>query len=568
MKKKIVFLMFLFFSFSIVYALSSQSFTIDLNKLNRNKNIAQEINETVDNKYNISYQIEEDQEQKKVELATRKVAYLLLGDENTKLTADSYLDRKDAFIDMFYQPEIPKDKDGNIDYDSKEFTESAVAGFSYSLFKNIVAVNPTYQKLGQPIIIKGEGCYYATIAVKGFEHDDYNMEDPMTLTRATNDVIFYFKFKKLDGEYKLAWSQAHYSEDTDKYFNDFSSQEASTSYNIEMDFEDISDMFDFSKLNKISDKEFKRLYDSNKKTTVMLNSYYRNNIVNTANGFYLRKGLVVTTWSFVQKSLQDSQYISITDSENKNHILDGIVYINEDIDMAILKQKDETGVNTHLASYKDLKTEDPIFTISSKLGYNLKLSKGIYVSSTNEMLKNVLTLTENDQGSALYNMNGEIVGMNTNKLLNNNFSNAISTDLMKNLQKQLINQNFKDIKSIRFDDLKEKYFYNNQNEETIKNNVKDKTWKKYKKIGNIEENIHLELVKANYKNKTMSLRYKNSISDYMSSMSLSKSYRDQLIKDGYKEKVASKNKYIYQNKEYKVIITDEFDYLIIVIMEI
>jgi hypothetical protein len=78
----------------------------------------------------------------------------------------------------------------------------------------------------------------------------------------------------------------------------------------------------------------------------------------------------------------------------------------------------------------------------------------------------------------------------------------------------------------------------------------------------------LELIKANYKDGIVSLRYKNDISKFISSMELSSPFRSELIKQGYKEIVNSDKKMIYESNDYKVIIMDEFNYLIIVMVRL
>ncbi len=567
--KKIFLFFLLLFSFFIVKADTHQEFLFSLDDIDRNKSIASNINDTVDNQYKINYQKQkENSEQKEIERLTRKVVYLFAGNENTEFTVENYMYRKQALQEMCYEPDIPEDEDGNLDMDSEEFSDNfAVAYFVGGLFKNIARNTPTYKRIGQPIVTKMGETYLSTIAIKDFEYDDYEEENPMEIVRSTTDIIFYFQFKKLDGVWKLSYANAHNSEDTDQYFEEYAEQDNSTSYKIETDLSDVKDLFDLTKLNQVSDAKWNSLYKQNMKNSVILNANYLGNITHTANGFYLRKGIVVTTWSFIQSALQDSQFIAILDANGKTHILDGLVYINEDIDLAVLKLKDESGQNCSLASYEKLKKEDPVFTISSKLGYNLKLSKGIYISNENENIKTLLTLTLNDQGSALYNLNGEIIGLNTTKSIQNNFGIAISAKLLMDLQKQLTASDFKKIKTISFDHLKEMYYYNGNNSEIVKKNIKEKVWNQYKKIGDLENTITLELVKSSYKNKTISLRYKNKISNFMSSMSLSKNFRDKLKEQNYKEVLASTTKYIYENEEYKVILMDNFDYLIIVITE-
>ena len=51
-------------------------------------------------------------------------------------------------------------------------------------------------------------------------------------------------------------------------------------------------------------------------------------------------------------------------------------------------------------------------------------------------------------------------------------------------------------------------------------------------------------------------------------MQLSVNFKEQLIKDGYKEVLNSITKCIYENKKYKIIIMNEFDYLIIVMVKL
>lgn len=567
-KKKLFFLPLLFCAF-MIQADAAGSFQIDLDQLDKEQSIGNTINQSVDNSYKIDYQAQTNEEEQEIARLSRKVVYLLVGNENTEFTVENYMYRKETLQDMCYDPDIPKDENGDYDFTSQEAADSFIMSyFVGGLFKNIARNNPTYKKVGQPIVIKGEDRYLSTIAISDFTYNDYDNDNPMEIIRSTTDVIFYLEFKKDGEEWKLSYANAHFSDDTDQYFEDLTEQEDSSSYNIEMDFEDLKDQFDFSKLEKVGEGTWEKLYNSNKRNSVILNSYYRNNVVNTANGFYLRKGVIVTTWSFVQKALQDSQYISITDSSGKAHVMEGVIYVNEDVDLVLIKQEDESGTTPTLTSSTKLQSEDPVFMISSKLGYTLKLSSGLYISTTNDKIKNVLPLTENDQGSPLYNIDGTIIGINTNEVVNNNFSNAMSMDLIQELQNQLKNQDFDAINAISFDNLKEQYFYTGENEETVKKNIKDRIWNKYKKIGNLEENIHMELVKASYKNKTLSLRYKNGISNFVSSMSLSKQYRSALIEDGYEEKFSSQDKYIYENKEYKIVLMDAFDYLIIIITEV
>jgi len=51
-------------------------------------------------------------------------------------------------------------------------------------------------------------------------------------------------------------------------------------------------------------------------------------------------------------------------------------------------------------------------------------------------------------------------------------------------------------------------------------------------------------------------------------MQLATSFKSELISSDYKTTLDSKNKAIYENGKYKVIIMDEFNYLIIVMVKL
>ena len=60
--------------------------------------------------------------------------------------------------------------------------------------------------------------------------------------------------------------------------------------------------------------------------------------------------------------------------------------------------------------------------------------------------------------------------------------------------------------------LKEQFYYVKYNDELISNSISSSKWKQYSKIGDVEETIKLELIKASYEDGAVSLRYKNGIS--------------------------------------------------------
>jgi hypothetical protein len=78
----------------------------------------------------------------------------------------------------------------------------------------------------------------------------------------------------------------------------------------------------------------------------------------------------------------------------------------------------------------------------------------------------------------------------------------------------------------------------------------------------------MDIVKSSYKNKVLSLRYKNSVKEYIPTMQLVSSFTNKLKEQGYKKISESNTKIIYKNNKYQITIMEEFDYLIIVMVKL
>ena len=78
----------------------------------------------------------------------------------------------------------------------------------------------------------------------------------------------------------------------------------------------------------------------------------------------------------------------------------------------------------------------------------------------------------------------------------------------------------------------------------------------------------MELIKASYKDGILSLRYDNDTNGMLDSIYLASSYTEELVEQGYELTFYNDQKYIYKNDKYQVILKDNFNYLIILIMEI
>ncbi len=75
----------------------------------------------------------------------------------------------------------------------------------------------------------------------------------------------------------------------------------------------------------------------------------------------------------------------------------------------------------------------------------------------------------------------------------------------------------------------------------------------------------MKIVKANYYNGVVSIRYKNNL-DTIRPMKMAESFKNYLLNNGFKEELYSDKKCIYEKGNYQVILIEEFDYLIVIMV--
>lgn len=554
---------------------SKSFFHIDSSKMKLTKNSNEnKITDEFNKNYSLSYSIASDNDKVKDEIdnLSRKTTYLLLGESDTlNESAEEYYKRRTEYMNLRYDPEVPKDPNSplGLDMNSQEYMDDLVSGISVpSMFNLLDELNISYSgidsirvSINDDMIIS----YVTLLNVKMREEDENN---PMEYKYISTNVVLYYFFKQLNGQYKLYYIFGETDDSLNEYYKNNNEIENYKSMAIAPDYDsNLKKIYDFSKADNLSEDNLKEIYNNNYKSIVMLDSYYDLNRVNSAHGIFIGDGLIVTTWSFFEKALKNAQFIGISDNDGNIYNLDGIVTINPDTDLVVLKVKERFSGNIILGSTSNLHVEDPVITISSNTGLGYTVKKGI-VTSTDSYLQHSIPLQISDQGSPLFNSQGEVIGLNTAKSINSDIAMAIKVDALKEIKDKFSNINYDSIETVSFDELKEKYYYSKINDETITNNIPKKQWNDFKKVGNIEKNIHLQLLKASYDDGVVSLRYDNSVSKFLGNMQPVGSFITQLKKDDYKEILNSETKKIYQNSQYKVIIMNEFDYLIIVMVRL
>lgn len=576
MKKRYLILIAICFSICLitVYALSLD-FNFDSSKLSFSTNSKQSsIADKFDDKYQLSYSLkgEDAETEEEIKELTKKTTYLLLGDfNNENESSEDYYRRHKDYQEMAAYNYFPKDKNSSSGYDETNPLYRYVVASELAipqLFNSFNELGIIYNSYGDIRVTKSGDLVISTLTLPDVKMKEEDKDNSINYKTIKTNLIIYYYFLKIDGTYRLTYLYGETTDNVSKYFNELEDSETKTTMAIATSYDsNLSSIYNFDKLNALSENDINNIYNSNFKNVVYLRSYYNNKVVSNGNGVFINDGIILTTWSFLEKALINSQYLTIKDNTGTTYNLDGIVTANPETDVAVIKLKEKSGTCIQLGNKNDIKIEDPAITLSSKSGTGLTIQKGIVIAN-GDYIQTSIPLTETDEGSPLFDSKGNLIGVNTSKSINSSISMGINLDVIKEIQDKFNSIEFESIKTISFEDLKNEYYYTKYNEENVVNSISKSKWNKYKKIGNIEETIKLELVKASYKDGIVSLRYKNNISNYISSMQLSVSFKEQLIKDGYEEKMNSSSKCIYENKNYQIIIMDEFDYLIIVMVKL
>lgn len=574
MKKAAILISLTFIGTLSVFAIKN-SFAIDTSKLSLvQSSKSNSIMDNIDSTYELTYKISTnmDEIEKEIEELTKKTTYLLLGEPNNiNESSENYYRRHQEYLQLRYNPEVPKDPNtfNGLDEKSEEYKDDLVSGISIpGMFNKLNELHIVYKTFGNIRIAKTDKGIISSITLPNISIREENKENPMEYTITKTNLILYYYFKELNNEYKLYYLMGETTDELSDYFTEIEDSENSTIMQIADIYDsDLKDVYNYDKLESLKESDINNIYISNKNSILVLNAYYNNYLVNSGNGFFINKGIVVTTWDFFETSLINAQYISIKDNEGNFYEMDGIVTLNPETDIVVIKLKDRNGDKISLGDSNKLKTEDPVISISSKTGVGLTIQKGIVITNDG-YIASAVPLTSSDTGSPLFDQYGNVIGMNTSKQINTSVSLAINSDALKEIQDMFNNIDFSSIKTISFDELKEEFYYVKVNDEKVSNNVPKSKWKEFLKIGNLEDTIKLKLLKANYKDGIISVRYQNNIANYINSMQFASQYKENLLKNGFEEILDTSNKAIYRNKKYQIIIMDEFDYLIIVMVKL
>lgn len=536
---------------------AAKSFTITSTNLSFNNSKQKAITKEFNKKYDLSYKISSKDESLKKEITslTKKVTYLLLGEMNEdEETPEEYYNRHKEYLKLRYAPKIPKDENSYTGYDEKsqEYKDDLVSGAVVpNLFLTINELKIKYNTFGDIRVVETAGGMLAISNIPNIKLKVASTENPKEYELQETNLSLLYYFKKNGTDYQLYYlSGETYNDETDEITSK----------------SDLNLAYDYSKLNSLTQADIDNVTNIGKENVMYLTSNYNNYVVGHANAIVINKGLLVTTWSFIEEALINAQYITIIDSNNNTHQLDGIVTANINSDLAVLKLKAETKTNIKIANSDKVTSSDPSILVSYQPG-KITTRKGI-ITANDGYIQTSIPITLEEVGSPILDKDGNLIGMSKNEMLNTSTSVSIPSNALKEVQDLFNNIEFNKIKTVSFDKLKENYYYVKYEEEIEKTSIPEKVWDRYKEIGNIDKTINIDLVKSSYKNKVLSLRYKNTAKEYIPTMQLVSSFTNKLKEQGYKKVSESNTKVIYKNNKYQVTIMEEFDYLIIVMVKL
>lgn len=384
-----------------------------------------------------------------------------------------------------------------------------------------------------------------------------------TINGEKKDILFSYWMKNDNGEYKIYYPWFSIDDDLDEYFEKITNKENNKqvlgeTYNkISINEESVS----------VSEEVLASIYEKSNSSVVQVTSMLDTGNNSYGSGFFIRKGVIVTSWSLFQEYLNNGNLLYVNDSSGNTYEIDGVISADTDYGVVVLKLTQEIGEPVRFKKTSELSSGVKIFTISSKINSGFSINYGSFVTLENGKLEDLFAISSSDVGGAVFDKDGYVVGFHTNEVLNSDLSYAHSTDYLIHLKSILEKNDFNKIKVSDIDTFKNKYYTNISTEKEY-NNIPDKIWNEYKSIGKLEENITLPLIKGSYKDKIVSLRYRNNISNLIQTMYFISDYSLELEESGYQLTYSDSVKKIYNNGKYKVVVKEDLNYLIILIMEV
>jgi len=545
---------------------SSDGFRLDLSSVFDGNSKVDSMQES----FNSTFAIEVDRElvsdEELIRQLTTEATYFLLGPpNNTNETAENYVRRQESWLDLRDQPELPRDEKGEIILSTPEAARDMASGMLFgSMFRMFNDLDLVYTSFGPIQVFEQGEDRWSVITLPNVTIRVANKYSPMEFDERIVDMKITYLFRKIDGEYTIVWMRGDTETvEFDEYIDMQTRREVrgirAAARPIPSGFEN---RYDFSKLNNLSNATIETIFENNLENVLIFFGPTREGLL-SGTGFFINEGVAVTSWTFMESALREYNELSVMNGNGTPLKLDGIISVDAANDIALVRISGSNAKGVTLAKTSELTIEEPVIVISTKSGINLSAQAGIVISNR-PYLMSLLPITVSETGSPVFNVNGRVVGMNSVTTNSASFSRARNTEALVRLQNIFNDTAVSDITYVPFEDLKTNFFHNTSAANVI-HNVSNRRWNRFKSVGDIEEAISLNLVRANYRDGIVSLRYQNEFASVMPNMMFASEFISNLTKSGFEEVSSSEFKAVYRNSRYRVTIMSEFNFLVVVI---
>ena len=568
MKKKIIYIVLILIIvifIGLVILLTNKKSSRDYNiKLETNINKS-EFNNILSK--NTSYNIKETEtyklsskEEKGIKEAAKKMMEAL-NDDDPNRTNRSFIAKVESCEVRF-----PSVKIGDDFFESKDYKEwadnnSGILSLAYMVinnemhYKEIKDIEITYSSKARSIV----KVYIDDYSLK-YGKNKYNL-----------DAIFELEivYEKESSMYKVNKMTVEWVVDLDAYFKDVDTKErtsnknSNTVNNVSSYSPSSYTNLDYSKLKKLSSNVVNKVFDNNKESVAVIDSANVQGLpTGNSTGFFIRKGVLVTTYDSVYQMVNNGALRYYADINGSVKEIDGIVAGYPDLNVIMLKLKEEVGKPISIGDSTKLEKSDPVIILSSRLGLVPTIKTGIYFDRLDDDIKMVRTslpLQDGDSGSPIFDVNGNVIGINNNVGSSNDtyesgLNNSLDIVVLKEVINKIIKTDFNDIKVTSFSS------FDTKEHKTI-NKVSEKVWKKYEELTTVDSVIPIDLYSAYTKNKYLTVRYKNNSENIISNEMIIKAYRDSLLKEGYKEE----NINVFSKDKITITVSNNLGYIVVIV---
>lgn len=568
MKKKILLILpvlILVIALVIITTNTKKNTKIDFNTDLEISTIDTKINSDIKNLSNDKYEIDavkiktltNEEEEKILEVANNITLAF------NKIDHDKYVYEVEKYA--VRQPNLRIDKDTITNEDYKEWFDNIISIEVYANFFR--GRNATYEAL------KSLKISYASTErtiVKAFI-DNYKIS--YGTQKYTLDAIFEYVivFEESSQMYKVKSMTIEWVSDLQKYYQKMEKAErnqnknnavvSNTSTYIPEGYTN----FDYTKLKAVTQSQINDIYEKNKDSVVIIDSVSEGGVsAGSSSGFYIRKGVVVTSYNSVYSMIENraARYYAVDNSDKTNEI-EGIIAAYPELNIVILKLKEEIGTPVELGDSSKLEKNDPVAVISSALGLKSSIKLGIYfdyLKDDYKVLRTALPLIDGDSGSAVFNLDGEVIAINTsvstsNSQYNSGLNNAIDISIIFDTIGKLRNEQFNKIDTVKFNE------FNVENEVKVINKVNEKVWEKYEELPVITKQLPLNLYSAYQTDNYIIVRYKQNKYTALTNTNVIDLYKKHLTANSYEEEKDN----VYKKDNITIRLQNNLGYIIIIV---